>query len=160
MPGPRPIASAVGVTLAAQLGIMPVLLPAFGGLPVAALPGNLLGAPVAGPLMMWGMAAGLVAGWAGDAVARLIHWPTGLTIRWVAGVAQWGAAAPLGQLRLAHLVALAVAVALGVAAHRRGRRGWVVVSRLAAAAVVLAPADAVIRPAPASSSWTTYAPRP
>ena len=147
LPGPRPVADALGVTLAAQVGVLPILVPVFGGLPVAALPANLLGAPVAGPLMMWGMAAGLVAGWTGDTVARAIHWPTGLMIRWVAGVAHWGAAAPLGQLRLAHVVALGVAAAVGVAAHRRGRRGWVLASGLAVAAVALAPAVAVLRPA-------------
>ena len=148
LPGPRPVAAALGVTLAAQVGVAPILVPVFGGLPVASLPANLLGAPVAGPLMMWGMAAGLVAGWTGEAMARLIHLPTGLMIRWVAGVAHWGAAAPLGQLRLAHVVALGVAVAVGVAAHRRGRSGWVLVSGLAAVAVALAPAVAVLRPAP------------
>jgi len=147
VPGPRPIASAVGVTLAAQLGVLPILVPVFGGLPVAALPANLLGAPVSGPLMMWGMAAGLVAGWTGDTMARLIHLPTGLMIRWVAGVAHWGAAAPLGQLRLAHVVGLAAAAGVGIVAHRRGRAGWVVVSGLAATAVALAPAVAVLRPA-------------
>jgi competence protein ComEC len=147
LPGPRPIASAVGVTLAAQLGVLPILVPVFGGLPVAALPANLLGAPVAGPLMMWGMAAGLVAGWTGDTMAGLIHFPTGLMIRWVAGVAHWGAAAPLGQLRPAHVVALAIAVGVGVAAHRRRRLGWVAVSGLAGVAVALAPAVAVLRPA-------------
>jgi len=147
LPGPRPIASAVGVTLAAQLGVLPILVPVFGGLPVAALPANLLGAPVSGPLMMWGMAAGLVAGWTGDAMARIIHLPTGLMIRWVAGVAHWGAAAPLGQLRLVHVVALGAAAGVGTAAHRRERAGWVVVSGLAAAAVALAPAVAVLRPA-------------
>ena len=147
LPGPRPVASAMGVTLAAQLGVMPILVPVFGGLPVAALPANLLGAPVAGPLMMWGMAAGLVAGWTGETMARLIHIPTGLMIRWVAGVAHWGAAAPLGQLRLAHVVGLGVAVAFGVAAHRRRRLGWVMISGLAGAAVALGPALAVLRPA-------------
>jgi competence protein ComEC len=148
LPGPRPVASALGVTLAAQVGVTPILVPVFGGLPVASLPANLLGAPVAGPLMMWGMAAGLVAGWTGETMARLIHLPTGLMIRWVAGVAHWGAAAPLGQLRLAHVAALAVAVGIGVAAHRRGRSGWVLASALAGAAVALAPAVAVLRPAP------------
>lgn len=147
VPGPRPLASAVGVTLAAQLGVLPILVPVFGGLPVVALPANLLGAPVAGPLMMWGMAAGLVAGWGGEAVARLIHLPTGLMIRWVAGVAHWGAMVPLGQLRLVHVAGLALLVALGVAARRRQRSGWVLVSGLAVVAVALAPAVAVLRPA-------------
>ncbi len=148
LPGPRPLASALAVTLAAQVGVTPILVPVFGGLPVASLPANLLGAPVAAPLMMWGMAAGLVAGWTGETIARLIHLPTGLMIRWIAGVARWGAAAPLGQLRMAHVVALAVAVGLGLIAHRWGRSGWVLVSGLAVAAVALAPAVAVLRPAP------------
>jgi competence protein ComEC len=147
LPGPRPVAGALGVTLAAQLGVMPILVPVFGGLPVASLPANLLGAPVAGPLMMWGMAAGLLAGWTGGTMARLIHLPTGLMIRWVAGVAHWGAAAPFGQLRLAHVAGLGLAAGVGVVAHRRGRSGWVVASGLAAVAVALAPAVAVLRPA-------------
>jgi competence protein ComEC len=147
LPGPRPVAEALGVTLAAQLGVLPVLLPVFGGLPVAALPANLLGAPVAGPLMMWGMSAGLVAGWAGGAVARLVHLPTDLMIRWVAGVARQGAAAPLGQLRLAHVAALGVSAALALLCHRRGWRPGVVGAGLAAVVVILAPAVAVLRPA-------------
>ena len=146
LPGPRPVAAALGVTLAAQVGVTPVLLPVFGGLPVAALPANLLGAPVAGPLMMWGMSAGLVAGWAGDAVARLVHLPTDLMIRWVAGVAQWGAHLPLGQLRSGHVAGLTVALAVGVLASRRGRRAGVVLAGLAGAAVALAPTISVLRP--------------
>ncbi|HEX2117554.1 MAG TPA: ComEC/Rec2 family competence protein, partial [Acidimicrobiales bacterium] len=146
LPGPRPVAAALGVTLAAQVGVTPVLVPVFGGLPVAALPANLLGAPVAGPLMMWGMAAGLVAGWAGQAGARLIHLPTDVMIRWVAGVARWGARVPLGQLRAAHIAGLLLALAVGVLAHRRGWRAGVVAAGLAGAAVALAPAVAVVRP--------------
>ena len=68
LPGPRPLAEALGVTLAAQVGVAPVLVPVFDGLPVASLPANLLAVPVAGPLMMWGMAAGLPAGIVGGTV--------------------------------------------------------------------------------------------
>ncbi|HVM02967.1 MAG TPA: ComEC/Rec2 family competence protein [Acidimicrobiales bacterium] len=147
LPGPRPVASAVGVTLAAQVGVLPILVPVFGGLPVAALPANLVGAPISGPLMMWGMAAGLGAGWAGEGVARLVHLPTGLMIGWVAAVARWGAAAPLGQLRSAHVAGLAATLAVGVAARRRGWRAVAVAAGVAGAAVALAPAVAVLRPA-------------
>jgi len=149
IPGPRPLATALGVTLAAQIGVTPVLVPTFGGLPVAALPANLLAVPVAGPIMMWGMAAGLAAGWTGGLGARLLHLPTGLAIAWVDGVAHRSAALPLGQLRLWHVVALVGAGALGVAAHRRGWRPAVALAGVAAAAVALAPAVAVLRPAPA-----------
>ena len=73
LPGPRPIASALSVTLAAQIGVAPVLVPFFGGLPVVAVPANLLAVPAAGPVMMWGLAAGLPAGVWGGSLARIIH---------------------------------------------------------------------------------------
>jgi competence protein ComEC len=48
LPGPSALREALGVTLAAQLGVAPVLLATFGPVPVASLPANLLGVPVAG----------------------------------------------------------------------------------------------------------------
>ncbi len=62
VPGPRPLAEALGVTAAAQLGVLPVLLPVFGTVPLVALPANLLAAPVVGPLTVWGLVAGTVGG--------------------------------------------------------------------------------------------------
>jgi hypothetical protein len=67
-------------------------------------------------------------------------------IRWVAGVAHWGAHVPLGQLRAGHVGGLAVVSALGVVAHRRGVRRGVVVAGLVGAVVALMPACAVLRP--------------
>ncbi|MGH9189885.1 MAG: ComEC/Rec2 family competence protein [Acidimicrobiales bacterium] len=122
LPGPRSIAAVVGVTLAAQVGVAPVLVPVFGGLPVASVPANLLAVPMAGPLMMWGLGAGLVAGLAGDPLARLAHLPTGMAVAWEAGVARWGAALPLGQLGRWHLGALGGLVVVGMVARRRRNR--------------------------------------
>src|SRR3546814_9572429 len=62
LPGPAAIRDALGVTLAAQLGVAPVLLATFGPMPVASIPANLLAVPVAGAVMAWGITAGLVAG--------------------------------------------------------------------------------------------------
>src|SRR5207249_5428542 len=45
LPGPRPVATAMGVTIGAQIGVAPVLIPLFGSLPLAALPANLLAVP-------------------------------------------------------------------------------------------------------------------
>ena len=67
---PRPardLREALGVTAAAQLGVLPVLLPVFGTVPLVALPANLLAAPVVGPLTVWGLVAGVVGGWPGRA---------------------------------------------------------------------------------------------
>nr|MDQ3570465.1 ComEC/Rec2 family competence protein [Actinomycetota bacterium] len=106
---PLPLA----VTLAAQVGVAPLLAPVFGGVPVASVPANLLAAPAAGPVMMWGLGAGLPAGLLGEPWATVAHLPTRVLVAWVAGVARVGAGLPLGHLRTPHLV---VVTALVVAA--------------------------------------------
>ena len=98
LPGPRPLALALAVTLAAQLGVAPVQLAVFGPLPVASLPANLLAGPVAGPVMVWGLPAGVVAGLVPRPVAVLLHLPTLAGVRWIALVASLGQAAPLGRV--------------------------------------------------------------
>jgi competence protein ComEC len=150
IPGPAPRAQALAVTAAAQAGVAPVLIPTFGGLPVAALLANLLALPAAGPLMVWGVAAGLPAGIVGgsSAPARLAHLPTRVMVAWVAAVARVGARLPLGQLGLGHLVAIGVASVVAAMAWRRGH------ARIGAAAVatavcaLLLPAWSVLRPRP------------
>lgn len=147
IPGPRPLADALGVTLAAQVGVAPILVPVFGGLPVASVPANLLAVPAAGPVMVWGLSAGIVAGLVGGAAARVIHVPTDLLLRWVAGVARWGASLPLGELRFPHLALLATVVAVGAGARRWAPRARPAVA-LAGIAVVLSPAVALRAPPP------------
>ncbi len=142
LPGPRPLADALGVTLAAQVGVAPVLVPVFDGLPVASLPANLLAVPVAGPLMMWGIAAGLPAGMVGGPLARIVHVPTEILVAWVAAVARWGAALPLGRARLPHLLALAVVTIGAFLARGQGRDHAVRVLAGAAVAVLVVPAVA------------------
>jgi competence protein ComEC len=138
LPGPRPLSSALAVTLAAQVGVAPVLVPVFGGLPVAAVPANLLAVPAAGPVMMWGLAAGLPAGLVGGAVARVIHVPTGLLVAWVAGVARVAARLPFGELHLPHVALVTAAMCLLAVPHRRLRAVAIVtlVATLAAPALL------------------------
>jgi competence protein ComEC len=81
LPGPRWIREPLGVTVAAQVGVAPVLIPVFGSVPLAALPANLLAGPMAGPLTVLGLGTGLVGGlvetwWPGLAAA--LQAPTGL----------------------------------------------------------------------------------
>ena len=130
---PLPLA----VTVAAQAGVAPVLVPVFGGVPVASLPANLLAVPAAGPVMVWGLAAGIPAGLLGEPVAGLVHLPTRALVAWVAGVARWAAALPLGQLGGAGVGLLAVVAAIGVR-HPRLR----LPALAAGAAVCLWPAAA------------------
>jgi competence protein ComEC len=138
LPGPRPIAAAAGVTLAAQAGVAPVLLPVFGALPVATLPANLLAMPAAGPVMMWGVVAGIPAGLLGGRAAAALHLPTRVLVGWIALVARMATRAPLGTLGLVPLCVLAAVIAAG-AAIRRLR----VVSVAGAIAVLLFPAVAL-----------------
>lgn len=162
LPGPPVVARALSVTLAAQVGVAPVLVPVFGGLPVASLPANLLAVPVAGPLMVWGIAAGLPAGLVGDPVARWAHLPTDVMVAWVAGVARWFGALPLGQIGPGHAVVLA---ALAGAIRLCRRRGWrgAGLGGAGMAAVLLTPAVAAALPptvdgrpvAPGAVLWRT-----
>ena len=121
VPGPRPLAAALGVTLAAQIGVAPVLVPVFGGIPVASVPANLLAVPAAAPIMAWGLTGGLVAGLAGPPLDGVLHLPTGLLLAWVASVARWSSALPAGNLDGRHLAAVAAVLALALVLRRGGR---------------------------------------
>ena len=121
LPGPRWLAAPLSVTLA-QAAVAPLLVAVFGPVPVAAIPANLLAVPAAGPIMVWGLTAGLVAGVLGGTLATVIHLPTRLLLAWVDGVARAAAGWRLGSLGARHLVALG-ALAAGVALIRvRARR--------------------------------------
>jgi competence protein ComEC len=111
IPGPRPLAAALGVTAAAQLGVLPVLLPVFGSVPLVALPANLLAAPVVGPLTVWGLVAGTVGGWTGPGIARILQLPTYALLRWVELVATTAADHPMAVDGRALLGLLALACA-------------------------------------------------
>ncbi len=141
--GPRWLADVVGVTAAAQVGVAPVLLPIFGGIPLASLPANVLAVPASGPLMVWGLTGGTMAGVLGPPFDGWLHLPSSWLVGWVAAVARWGAGLPLGTLRIGHAVALVV-LGGGLALLGRGAPRWVVpIGAAAVAAVLLAPVVAL-----------------
>ena len=123
LPGPRWLADALAVTVAAQVGVAPVALPTFGGLPLASIPANLLAVPAAAPLTAWGFVGGLLAGVLGAPFDGWLHVPTRLLTGWLAWVARTAAGLPVGQLRTSHALLLA---ALGAVAWtlRSGRWSW------------------------------------
>lgn len=144
LPGPAVLREAVGVTLAAQAGVAPLLALAFGGASTATLLANPLAVPVAAPIMMWGLTGGALAGMLGPvadgALSGLLHLPTRLMLGWVAGVARVAAMLPLGVMSLP-LVVAAVSAAAALIWARRSHRP---VAGLAAAVVL---AGAVLSPA-------------
>lgn len=119
----RRLPAPLAVTVAAQAGVTPVLVPIFGGVPLASVPANLLAGPVAGPVMVWGLVAGVPAGLVGERAAALVHLPTAAALAWISWVASTSARLPLGELGAAELTVVAM-VALVVAVGRRmgGRR--------------------------------------
>ena len=154
LPGPRWVAAPLSVTLAAQAAVSPLLVSAFDSVPLASLPANLLAAPAAGPIMVWGLTGGLAAGIAGGTVAGALHLPTRALLVWLDGVATTTARWPLGDLRAGHLCVLAAATVMltvgrrlagpvpGSAAAGRSRRPTAVLAgralRGAAASVLVA----------------------
>jgi competence protein ComEC len=123
--GPAWVREGLGVTLAAQVGVAPVLLPVFGSVPLVAIPANLVAVPVVGPLTVWGMVAGLAGGWLGPPVARVLQLPTLVLLRWVRTVAGIAAEVPVavdGRATLALVAGGCLLAALLGAARHRARR--------------------------------------
>lgn len=144
--GPGAVRDAFAVTISAQAGVLPVLLPTFGGVPVVSLLANALAVPAAGAVMVWGIVAGLPAGLLPDPFAAWLHVPTSLLVGWVGGVARVSAGLPLGQVTFAHAVVAAGAalVCLSARAHPRVVRAGAAV---AVVALAVAPAAGVQRQA-------------
>lgn len=160
LPGPAPLRAAIAVTVAAQLGVAPLLVASFGPVPAASLPANLLAGPVAGFVMGWGLVAGVAAGLVeGPApwLAPLLHLPTSAALAWVAGVAHRFALAPLGMLGPVALAAIAVGLGAAVVGRplRHPRLGGAFAAAVLASTAVAAQAPAPLRatPAPGLTVW-------
>jgi len=131
--GPTWLRDSLATTAAAQVGVAPVLVPVFGSVPLVAVPANLLAVPLAGPLTIWGLVAGTVAGALRTRVppaATVLQWPTRLLADAVLGIADAAARAPVavgaGPLAVGGVVAGAM-----ILRHRRmlRRRALVLPSR-------------------------------
>lgn len=138
LPGPPWLRLPLAVTLAAQLATAPLLLGLNGGIPVAAVPANLLAVPAAGLVMMLGITVGLVAGLVVEPVAAVLQLPGRVLVGWIDTVARLASQAPttpLGPGRfvaaVGGLAAMVVAVSArtvppgqgsGSAGARRARR--------------------------------------
>jgi competence protein ComEC len=128
--GPSWIREPLAVTLAAQVGVAPILIPVFGSVPLASLPANLVAGPLAGPMTVLGFVTGLAGGvaeswWPGLAAA--LEAPTGFLAAAMLYVAAVFSRVPVevdarGALAIVAGCALVAAVRLGsVGVARRGR---------------------------------------
>jgi competence protein ComEC len=124
--GPAFVREVLGVTSAAQLGVAPVLIPVFGSMPLVALPANLVAVPLAAPLTMWGLAAGIVGGVVrpfAPAVPRLLGLPTTALLHALVAVAGAASTVPVAVDGRAAwgVVALGAIAAIAWRARRASR---------------------------------------
>ncbi len=94
LPGPAWLTEPLSITMAAQLGVSPILLTVFGPVSLVTLPANLLAGSAAGAVMTLGLSAGVIAGFVPDSLATVIQVPSLLLVRWIDGVASVSAAMP------------------------------------------------------------------
>src|SRR5262249_41408716 len=107
----------------------PVLIPVFGSVPLVSLPANLLAVPLAGPLTIWGLAAGLVGGAlrpVAPPVARLLQGPTLVPVPGVVALAPVRARAPIALGATAAIALVTAAAGVWAARRMLGHRGLVV----------------------------------
>ena len=104
--GPAWLRDPLAVSLAAQVGVTPVLLATFGTVPVVTPLANLLAAPAAEAVGVYGMLASAVGGVV-PALAPVLQQPSAVLIAWITAVARAGAAPGLDLDRRGALLALA-----------------------------------------------------
>jgi competence protein ComEC len=147
----RGVPLVLAASIGAQAGAAVVLLPTFGTVPLASLPANVLAVPVAGPLKMWGLVAGPLAGLV-TPLAWVLHLPSRVMLWWVAGVARWAARLPLAPIGTTTAVVLATGCVVAALLWRRTRTrtlGGCVAGALAifvASAAALGPVPVVAAP--------------
>jgi competence protein ComEC len=125
LPGPEWLRGPLAVSLAAQVGVTPVLLATFGSVPVVTPFANLLAAPAAEAVGVYGMLASAAGGLV-PPLAPVLQQPCAVLIAWVTAVAHAGAAIGVDLDRPTALFLLAsgcAAAAALVAAHSRRARG-------------------------------------
>lgn len=157
---PPAVQEAVALTVAAQLGTLPVLVAMGGATGWVSLVANLLAAPLVPPVTVLGLAAALVSPLApgiATVVAHLASWPAA----GIVAIAHAGAQAPAPGVPLPSgwtgVIALGVLAAASWAALRVGRRlaarGWRGPPRWALAGSVAAVVVVLVLAPPGRRGW-------
>ncbi len=121
IPGPRFVREPLAVSLAAQLGVLPVLLAVFGSVPIVTPLTNLVAAPAAQGIGVYGFVASAITV-SIPVLGPLAQVPTTLLVAWVSGVARLGAAVPLQLDRRGLWAVAAIGGLLFAGARVRGPR--------------------------------------
>lgn len=114
LPGPMWLRGPLAVSLAAQIGVTPVLLATFGTVPLVTPIANLLAAPAAEAVGVYGMLASAIGGLV-PPLAPLLQQPSAVFIAWVTAVARAGSAVGVDLDRTTALLGLACGCAAAAA---------------------------------------------
>ncbi|MEL7156776.1 MAG: ComEC/Rec2 family competence protein [Actinomycetota bacterium] len=113
LPGPELVRRPLAVTLAAQIGVAPLLVHHFDRVPLASVPANLAAGGAAGTVMVWGLTVGPVAGALPSPIGGWLQSPVSGLLWWLDATAAWAVRLPLPVLDGRGLVAMAALVLLG-----------------------------------------------
>ena len=122
LPGPMWLRSPLAVSLSAQVGVTPVLLATFGTVPLVTPLANLVAAPAAEAVGVYGMLAS-VAGGLVPPLAPVLQQPSAVLITWITAVARAGASVGIDLDRRSAWFLLGIGCATASAlVARRSRR--------------------------------------
>jgi competence protein ComEC len=129
LPGPRWLRESLGVTVGAQLAVAPILVAVFDGVPLVAVPANLLAAPLVGPLTITGLVGGVVGGAIGahgvaGAAATVVPALLASGVLWIARVCAQMPIVVDGWTLGAIVAVAGVIYGLSCAWRRSGRATW------------------------------------
>lgn len=148
IPGPRRLALAIALPTAAQVGVAPVAVPAFGLPALVSLPANVLVEPTAAFVMMWGTTVGFISGVVPGTVAAALQLPARVAVGWIMIVAEQSTR-PAGARVGAWSVLTIVAIVM-VGRTRWSRRPKVAAIVGTSAVIALIVALCVVRPSAVS----------
>lgn len=92
-----PVSGPLGITLGAQIGVLPPMLLLMGSVPLWSVPANLAAVPVASAVKIYGLPAAALSGMV-PAFAEVLMFPVRAAVRWIDIVATVAAAAPSGGM--------------------------------------------------------------
>lgn len=111
--GPASLRRTLACALSAQIGVLPVQLPVFGGIAPLGPLIDVLMAPAVDLLLLWGAPTALVAPWAGPLLGPLLA-PTELACWWLRSCAHWAASLSDGRGGAAPAVLVVITVLGGL----------------------------------------------
>ena len=111
LPAFCPVADALGITTAAQLGVLPLQLAYFGPMSFVSLPANVAAGWAAGAVMTLGLTVGVLAGFLPEPLAQVAQIPTTGLLWWLDTVASAAPRWPTPEIDLVVLAAAAGALA-------------------------------------------------